>query len=138
MSYAIETVRKPLYLHLKVTGENSLQTVRGYLAEVLDICAGNNCMNVLIEEQLQGARLNTLDVFNAVKSGASNAGKFPRVIAYVDVNVGSGPGLMHFAESLAQGRAINVRVFETVTEAENWLKSTLAAEADKLSNRERR
>ncbi len=138
MSYMIETVRKPLYLHLKVTGENSLQTVRGYLAEVLDICAGNNCMNVLIEEQLQGARLNTLDVFNAVKSGASNAGRFPRVIAYVDVNVGNGPGLMHFAESLSRGRGINVRVFDTVPEAEDWLRSTLAPDADKLSNRERR
>ena len=128
MSYTIETVRKPLYLHLKVTGENSLRTVRDYLAEILDICARSTCTAVLIEEQLEGARLNTLDVFNAVRSGASNAGRFPRVIAYVDVNAGSGPGLMHFAESLAQGRGINVRVFDTVPEAEDWLTSSLAAD----------
>jgi selenophosphate synthase len=134
MSYRIETVRKPRYLHLKVTGENSLQTVREYLAEILDICARNNGTNVLIEECLEGARLNTLDVFNAVKSGASHAGKFPRVIAYVDVHAGSGPGLMHFAESLAQGRGINVRVFDTVPEAEDWLKSVAAADADKNAN----
>ena len=136
MSYTIDVLKKPLYLHLKVAGENSLKSVREYLMEVLEICARNNCLNVLIEENLVGQRLNTLDVFNVVRSGLSHAGRYPQVIAYIDVNAGQEPGLMLFAESLAVNRGINIRVFNSVHDAEAWLESTLRADPGTLPPKE--
>jgi hypothetical protein len=126
MPYTIVIVQKPQYLLVKVTGENSLQTVKQYLADVLDACIKNNCPNVLIEEDLQGPRLNTLDVFKVVSEGVRNEARSLRFIAYVDANPKSEMGLIHFAESLAKNQGIPVRVFDSVQEAENWLTSYLS------------
>ena len=126
MPYTIGIVQKPQYLYIKVTGENSLQTVKQYLADVLDACIKNNCPNVLIEENLQGPRLNTLDVFKVVAEGVRSEARSLRLIAYVDANPKSEIGLIHFAESLAIGQGIPVRVFNSVQEAENWLNSHLS------------
>lgn len=125
MPYTIVIVQKPQYLHVKVTGENSFQTVKQYLADVLDACLKNNSPNVLIEENLQGPRLNTLDVFKVVAEGVRNEARSLRLIAYVDANPESEIGLIHFAESLAISHGIPVRVFDSVQEAETWLDSHL-------------
>jgi hypothetical protein len=122
----MEIMRKPLYLHVKVTGKNSRQTVIQYLADVFDACLQNNCLNVLIEENLQGPRLDTLEVFKIVTAGVRSAATYLRFIAYVDANPRNGHGLMHFAESLALTQGFNVRVFHNVQEAERWLGSQLS------------
>jgi hypothetical protein len=79
MPYTIVIVQKPQYLHVKVTGENSFQTVKQYLADVLDACLKNNSPNVLIEENLQGPRLNTLDMFKVVAEGGQERSQIPSI-----------------------------------------------------------
>jgi hypothetical protein len=97
-----------------------------YLANVFDACLQNNCPNVLIEENLQGPRLDTLEVFKIVAAGVRSAVTYLQFIAYVDANPTNGQGLMHFAESLAITKGLNVRVFHSVREAESWLGSQLS------------
>jgi hypothetical protein len=121
MSFQLTIDRRPNYLHVKVTGVNSPQTVRGYFAEVRAACERDHCPNVLIEEQLEGPRLSLLEVFQLVSEGSQSV--WPKVhrIAYVDVNGPPVGGHMPFAETVAVNRGAQVRVFADVAAAENWL-----------------
>ncbi|HXX84480.1 MAG TPA: hypothetical protein VEN29_10890 [Casimicrobiaceae bacterium] len=48
-------------------------------------------------------------------------------IAYVDVNEEHDRSRMKFAEDLAVSRGANLRIFESVADAERWLRAELAA-----------
>ena len=115
MTYKLTIDQKPAYLHFIVTGRNSRENVVGYLAEVLHECTARGCFRVLIEERLDGPRLNTLDVFQIASEGSANAGGILKAIAYVDVNAEG--DLMKFAETVAVNRALPVVVFSTVADA---------------------
>ena len=120
MSYKLVFVQKPTYLHAIVTGENSKETVAHYLDDIRRKCSERNCQRVLIEERLEGPRLGTLDVFQITTEGSRHAlGKF-EAIAYVDVNAEG--DRMTFAETVALNRAIPVKVFPAVADAEQWLQ----------------
>lgn len=54
MSYTFMVEQKRGYFHVRVSGENTPESVARYLAEVHDTCARLNCPNVLIEENLRG------------------------------------------------------------------------------------
>jgi len=119
MSYSLEIRERPGYLHFVVTGVNSREAVEGYLGAIAQECAQRGCTRILIEERLTGARLGTVEVF-AIVSGRSTrvAAQFDR-IAYVDVHAEG--NLMGFAEDVAVNRAVPVKLFATVVEAEQWL-----------------
>src|SRR4030065_920929 len=97
---------------------NSRENVVGYLAEVLHECTARGCFRVLIEERLDGPRLNTLDVFQIVSEGSANAGGILKAIAYVDVNAEG--DLMKFAETVAVNRAFPVVCSSTLSRAAKW------------------
>lgn len=120
MSYKLAVTQKPSYLHAVVTGTNSPKTVAGYLEEIQRECTARSCFRVLIEERLEGPRLETIDIFEIVSEGSNRAEGQLKAIAYVDVNaVGN---LMKFAESVAVNRGLHVAVFSSVREAETWLQ----------------
>ena len=125
MSFKLNFTQKPDYLHVVVTGRNTKNNVIRYLADVQRECMNRACMRVLVEERLDGPRLGTMDVFEIAAEGRNRvAGPLP-LIAYVDVNaVGA---MMAFAEDVAVNRGINVRVFDTVADAEKWLLECGAA-----------
>lgn len=119
MSYNLTISKKHDYLHAKVTGQNTLENVERYLVEVLQKCKDANCPRVLIEEQLEGPRLDTVKVFEIASEGSVRSFGFFGAIAYVDINAEG--ELMQFAETVAVNRALPVKVFPTVAEAEKWL-----------------
>jgi hypothetical protein len=119
MTYTLTINEKPTYLHAVVTGRNSREDVEGYLAELFRECRSRKGFRVLIEERLEGARLQTVDVFDIAVEGARAAAEQMKAIAYVDVNAGG--ELMHFAETVALNRGLPVAVFSTVADAERWL-----------------
>jgi hypothetical protein len=119
MGYALSVRERPGYLHFVVTGTNSRETVLQYLEEIGRECAARDCKHVLIEERLVGPRLDTTDVYMIASGQSAQAARTLEAIAYVDVNaVGR---LMQFAEDVAVNRAMPVKVFATVAEAERWL-----------------
>ena len=129
MSYTLTIVQKSAYIHAIVTGSNNLENVRHYLAEIGRECAARNCQRALIEERLEGPRLDTTSVFRAAADGSSAAhGQF-RAIAYVDVYAEG--DLMKFAETVALNRGLPVRVFATVPDAEKWLQDTIRGSAER-------
>jgi hypothetical protein len=121
MAYKLMLHAKPAYLHAMVTGENTRENVAGYLQDLRRECIARGCRRVLVEERLQGARLGTSDVFAIVMEEASRAVGVFEAIAYVDLNAGG--DMMKFAENVALGRGIPVRLFGTVAEAEKWLEN---------------
>ena len=109
---------KPTYLHAIVTGSNTKDNVRQYLSEVSQECKARGYSRVLIEERLEGPRLSMMEVYAIVSEGSLRGGG-QLEIAFVDVNAEG--DLMQFAETLAVNRAMHVRVFSTVAEAEEQL-----------------
>ena len=122
MAYEVKVEAKAGYLHVRVTGENSPETVRGYLGEVRAACERARCMNVLVEENLSGPGLGTFDVFGVVSQGSRDATRAMGRVALVDVNPEHDPRLMQFAETVAVNRGMTMRVFATVAEAEAWMR----------------
>ncbi len=121
-SYNLTIIQKPTYLHAIVTGLNTKETVMSYLREVSRECALRDCSRVLIEERLEGPRLDVIDVFEIADVGSSRALGSCRTIAYVDVNAEG--DLMKFAETVAANRFLFVKVFSSVRDAEKWLLSS--------------
>jgi hypothetical protein len=119
MSYQLQVIEKPTYLHAIVTGQNTVENVGGYLQEIVRECEARKCFEVLIEERLTGCRLETWDVYQIASDNSALARGVFRAIAYVDVNAGG--DLMKFAETVANNRGIPMNLFKTVAEAEAWL-----------------
>lgn len=119
MTYQLTITEKPSYLHAVVTGKNTLENVAGYLKDLLRECEARQCFNVLIEEKLEGRRLETWDVYQIASDNSTLARGFFRTVAYVDVNAGG--ELMKFAETVANNRGVPMRLFASVAEAEAWL-----------------
>ncbi|HSE43272.1 MAG TPA: hypothetical protein VLH08_21110 [Acidobacteriota bacterium] len=122
MAYLISTVTYENYLHVKVQGQNCPSTVRAYLLHIANLCRVSNYSAVLIEEFLSGPSLGMAEVFDIVMSGSSNA-MFLTQIAYVDANKEHDKERMKFAELIASNQGLNIRIFDEVYKAAEWLRS---------------
>src|SRR5262245_27609489 len=121
MEYEFRVTPKSGYLHVRVTGDNTPEIVMKYLQQLYATCMKENCPNVLVEENLEWPGLALGEIFGLVSDGSRNAWPVVHRIAYVDTNPRHELKDMKFAETAANNRSINVRVFGEVQEAENWL-----------------
>lgn len=122
MSYVLSVENKGAYLHIMVTGDNTPENVANYLSEVRDKSVEHHCSNVLIEENLSGPSLGTGIIYNIVTEAGKQVWPMVRRIAYIDVNPEHNMGSMRFAETVAVNRAVNVRLFSSVLDAQKWLE----------------
>jgi len=120
MAFQVRIDERPTYLHVTVSGDNSLDSVAGYMEQVLRECTARQCFRVLVEERLEEPRLGTLQVFGLVSKGSERLRGVLQAMAYVDVNATG--DLMGFAENVAVNRAVPVRVFASVAAAADWLR----------------
>jgi hypothetical protein len=121
MGYNLTIQQKPTYLHAVVTGDNNRENIVRYLEELLQECAARRCTKVLIEKRLEGPRLAISDIFDIISENARRALGMLRAIAYVDIYTTG--EMLEFAETVAVNRALPLKVFATVAEAEEWLLS---------------
>jgi hypothetical protein len=121
MKYQLEVTPKQGYLEVVVKGDNTPETVMRYLKEVYEACLRLKCPNVLVEENLEGPGLDLGEIFGVVAEGSKSVWPVVRCIAYVDVNRHHDQKNMKFAETVGVNRSVNIRVFRTVPEAENWI-----------------
>lgn len=121
MPYELTTHPKTGYLHIRVTGTNSPETVTDYMTEVGEICRDKNYNAVLIEENLEGPGLNMFEIFKVIR-GIRDAPPQLRWIIYVDTNPGHDHFMMKFARDLAINRGLRVHVCRTLPDAEEWIK----------------
>jgi len=109
-----------------VTGENSPETVRRYLEDAFYTCLQRNCSIVLIEENLSDAGSGVPDVPQIVTEGSKRTWPTVRRIAYVDANKAHSQLDRTFAQTVPVNLGINVKLFQTVKEAEEWLRDAAA------------
>jgi hypothetical protein len=119
MKCQLTITRKPSYLHIIVTGQNSVENIVQYFEEIHRECEARNCFRILIEERLDGPRLGITDVFQIVEDESKKARGVFKAIAYVDVNATTDS--MKFAEDVAVNRSLPLGVFSTVAQAEKWM-----------------
>ena len=119
-SYQLSIQEKPGYLHFQVSGENNLETVQSYLEEVLQRCIEQKYSSVLIEEFLQGPGLKVIEMFQIAEK-SSDISNHLRRVAYVDTNMEHSFANLKFAGTVASNRGLNVHIFPSVPDAEQWL-----------------
>jgi len=123
MAHVLRVERRGAYLLAVVEGDNTPDDVRQYLAEVREACVDRDCSRVLVEENLRGPSLKTMDIFVIAADGGSAAAGALSMVAYMDVNPDHAVRDMQFAENVAVNRGLNVRAFTDRREAEAWLSS---------------
>jgi hypothetical protein len=111
------------YLHIVVRGTNDAATIRRYIQEGLAAAIDASCPDLLIEENLEGPRLDMGEIFQIVSEATRAAGTSVQRVAFVDVNPAHSLANMKFAETVAQNRGMGMNSFPTVAEAEQWLLS---------------
>ncbi len=129
MEYAVSITPREGYLHVRVRGDNDVDTILRYFDEVLAACAAQGVGQVLVEECLEGAALTLADVFRIVASKAEAIRSVLRLIAFVDVHLDRSPANVKFGETVAANRGLAVRTFATVAEAEAWLRGEIVRRA---------
>jgi hypothetical protein len=126
MAYHFSVEPKPGYLHITVTGDNTPQTIAGYLRDVLAACQQSGCRRVLVDENLTGPSLTVTEAFGLASQGAANIDESVRAIAYVDRNPQHDGTVMKFVENVAVNRGVPMRIFPSIEEARAWLVSLTA------------
>jgi hypothetical protein len=127
VGYGFAGEPKGSYLHVRVTGDNTAENVRRYLGDILAACAEHRCSRVLIEENLLGPSLNTMQMFSIASQGSVHALTVVTAIAYVDVNPEHDRHLLRFAESVALNRGLLINTFATVAHAAEWTEMSAPA-----------
>jgi hypothetical protein len=128
VDYSFKIEPKEGYLHIRVEGNNTPETISRYLKEIHEVCLKSGCPNVLVEESLFGPGMGLLDIFDIVSRRALEAFPVVQRIAYVDTNPKHDLSNMKFAETAAVNRSMmNLNVFGSASEAEAWLVRELQA-----------
>ncbi len=121
--YHLTVEPRGTYLHVRVTGPNTPETVAGYVGEAIEACHAHGVHRLLVEEALTGPSLSPVQMFDII-DGASRKGPPALTIAYVDVNPEHDTGRLQLAETVARNRGFLFSLFASVREAEEWLASS--------------
>ncbi len=120
MGYQLTAERDAKFLHIRVTGENSPETLESYLAEVYKLCAKEGYSSVLIEEDLSGPSLEPVEIYRIIRRTSSQTSPLLRKIAYIDTNSKHSKEILSLGETVARDRGVNVSVFDEVEAAKKW------------------
>jgi hypothetical protein len=119
VSYRLTVEERPAYLHAKVVGERTAANVLRFLEESYAACVKSGRSALLLEIGLSGPSLNTISIYNVISQRLMDARKLHK-IAYVPTGIAD-PAIPYFAETVALNRGVNVRLFQSVAAAEEWL-----------------
>jgi hypothetical protein len=124
MPYELTTIAHDNYLHVKVRGQNTNATVSAYLLDIARLCRKHKYSAVLIEEYLSGPSLSMADIFNIIRTRSSDAW-FLSHIAYIDTNTEHDFSQMKFAETVALNEGVQVKMFQDLKAAHQWLEDPI-------------
>jgi hypothetical protein len=119
--YQISIEQRPRYLYVTVTGENTPETIRRYVAEIREACVRLGVFKVMAVVNLSGPGVPMLDLYKVIAEGSDASVGIGIRAAYVELNPERSAANMQMAENVAVTRGIPVRTFRDMTKAEAWL-----------------
>jgi stage II sporulation SpoAA-like protein len=119
MPYHLTIQEHPAYLHATVTGTHSPENAMRFLKEVHEACMTAGKTAALLEMNLAGPSLDATSIFRVISERSGEASKLKK-IAYVDAS-SRDPEKMRFAETVAVNRGVNVRLFQDLAKAKEWM-----------------
>ena len=136
MAHTLKIRNQGAYLHIFAEVDTTAEDIADYLSEGLKKCIELRCPNMLIEENLKGPSLSFFAVYEIVTIICWQAAPAIRQVAYVDISPEHKKEVNQFAQTTAVNRGVNVKLFETVAEAESWLQETILAQQSSLKPKE--
>jgi hypothetical protein len=124
LSFQLTIEEQSTYLHARATGSLTPENALRVLAEVHAACVKLGRSEVLLELALEGPSLDMASIFMVI-SRSSAEGRMLRRIAYVDTSTRP-PEKAKFAETVAVNRGVNVRLFQDLESARQWMSVPLA------------
>jgi hypothetical protein len=121
MSYQLTIEERPSYVHAKVVADRNPANALRFLEEAYAACVKSGRSDLLLEMHLAGGNLTTTNIYSVISQRVPD-GRNLRKIAYVDTSPGD-PAMAHFAETVAVNRGVNVRLFQNIAAAAEWLLS---------------
>lgn len=117
--YTIEFEHHPKYLYAFISGkDDSLEITRSYWQEMLDECRKHGFDKLLVEENLKGS-LSIHEVYEFASEYA-RMGFREILVAFFDRHPEQ-QQLNRFGELVATNRGGRIRVFDSLTDAKQWL-----------------
>src|SRR5215469_3207269 len=71
--YTISIERRPHYLYVAVTGENTAATIERYMKEISEACRRLGMLKVLVVGNLQGPAVDMLELYKVVTTASDEA-----------------------------------------------------------------
>jgi len=125
--YSLHLEQKQGYLHARITGENTPEVTRRYVLDLIDACRKADCPAVLIEENLEGPRMNIGELFEIIQDLHAEFRSTIQLAAMVDVNPRRSDENLRFVEDASVNRGAGVAAFPTVEKAEAWIQAHVDA-----------
>ena len=119
ISYQLTIVELPNYVHAKALGERTPANALRFLEEAYAACLKAGRDALLLEMRFSGPSLSTMNIYNVLSERIPD-GRTLRKIAYVQAEFDN-LAMPHFAENVAINRGVNVRLFQSVDSARQWL-----------------
>jgi hypothetical protein len=119
MPYELTIEERPTYLYAKVVGPRTAENALRFLEETYAACVKSGRSTTLLDMQFSGPSLDTVSIYDVLLERVAHGRKL-RKIAYIEAP-GHDPAMPYFAETVAMNRGVNVRLFQNVAAAEEWL-----------------
>ena len=116
MSYKLVIEEGPGYVHARAEGRRTAENALDFLQKAFGACVKKKRSNLLLEMHWSGPPLDTLEIYRVI-AARSDEGSRLRRIAYVEATPSSDPNAPRFAETVANNRGVNVRLFRDVEAA---------------------
>ena len=117
--YRLTTKERHGYLHASVVGLRTAENAQRFLREAYEACVKKGYSALLLEMGLTGPALDMASVFRVIANRAPDGAKLRR-IAYIEPSPTDLPAGL-FAETVANNRGVNVRLFKDLESADRWL-----------------
>ena len=107
-------------LHVLITGEkDTYESTLAAVTEIASLCRKRGLTKVLVEHKV-GGRLSTLEVF---KIGSQLPALYEGIYVGFVIHTTEVPDNPQFIEQVARNRGAYGRLFATMRDAEEWLRS---------------
>jgi hypothetical protein len=122
LDYQLTITPKPGYLHFRVTGINSAQTVLAYVAEMVQHCLKHKSRAMLVEDDTEGPPLDSLAIYDVASQASASVRQFIDRVAFLSNNPEMPLRNLQLAEAVAQNFKLNARAFTKLEDADAWLR----------------